>query len=148
MCAGTFRTSSSAFISYGRSPSYFGSCAQFGSDGPVSHDRTARINESSRRLTARATQYHAAGLKRERVNEVASCSRIWPITSKKRGSRERSSPPCQIRTLILPRCPEARGNIDLDLNTDSKVLRTLGPRWRKPCGSRRRIIKRFSSRRL
>ena len=31
--------------------------------------------------------------------------------SKKRGSRERSSPPCQIRTLILPRCPEARGNI-------------------------------------
>ena len=31
--------------------------------------------------------------------------------TKKRGSRERSSPPCQIRTLILPRCPEARGNI-------------------------------------
>ena len=31
--------------------------------------------------------------------------------AKKRGSRERSSPPCQIRTLILPRCPEARGNI-------------------------------------
>jgi len=31
--------------------------------------------------------------------------------AKKRGSRERSSPPCQIRTSILPRCPEARGNI-------------------------------------
>src|SRR5215470_66218 len=31
--------------------------------------------------------------------------------TKKRGPRERSSPPCQIRTLILPRCPEARGNI-------------------------------------
>jgi len=59
---------------------------------------------------------------------VASSLRIWPITTKKRGSRERSSPPCQIRTLILPRCPEARGNIDLELNTDSKVLRTLGPR--------------------
>ena len=68
--------------------------------------------------------------------------------TKKRGSRERSSPPCQNKTLILPRCPEARGNIDLDLNIDSKVLRTLEPRWRKLCGSRRRIIKRFSSRRL
>ena len=38
--------------------------------------------------------------------------------AKKRGPRERSSPPCQIRTLILPRCPEARGyifNLDLSL---------------------------------
>jgi hypothetical protein len=35
--------------------------------------------------------------------------------AKKRGPRERSPPPCQIKTLILPRCPEARGNIDLDL---------------------------------
>ena len=34
--------------------------------------------------------------------------------TKKRGSRERSSPPCQIKILILPRCPEARGNIDFD----------------------------------
>ena len=34
--------------------------------------------------------------------------------TKKRGPRERSSPPCQIKTLILPRCPEARGNIDFD----------------------------------
>jgi hypothetical protein len=49
--------------------------------------------------------------------------------AKKRGSRERSSPPCQIKILILPRCPEARGNIfNPDLNIDSKVLRTLGPR--------------------
>ena len=48
--------------------------------------------------------------------------------TKKRGSRERSPPPCQIRTLILPRCPKARGNIDLDLNIDPKVLRTLRPR--------------------
>ena len=71
--------------------------------------------------------------------------RIWPITTKKRGSRERSSPPCQIRIVILPRCPEARGNIVLDLNTDSKVLRTPGPRWREPCGSRLRTIKRFQA---
>ena len=69
--------------------------------------------------------------------------------AKKRGSRERSSPPCQIKILILPRCPEARGNIsNLDLNIDSKVLRTLGPRRREPYGSRLRTIKRFSSRRL
>jgi hypothetical protein len=47
---------------------------------------------------------------------------------KKRGSRERSSPPCQIKTLILPRCPEARGNIDLDLTLTQKFCRTLGPR--------------------
>src|SRR5262245_8325745 len=59
---------------------------------------------------------------------VASSLRIWPITTKKRGPRERSSPPCQIRTLILPRCPEARGNIAPDANADSKVLRTLEPR--------------------
>ncbi len=41
----------------------------------------------------------------------------------KRGSRERSSPPCQIEILVLPRCPEARGNIfNLDLNIDSKFF--------------------------
>ena len=69
--------------------------------------------------------------------------------AKKRGSRERSSPPCQIKILILPRCPEARGNTsNFDLNIDSKVLRTLGPRVREPYGSRLRTIKRFSSRRL
>src|SRR5262245_6973402 len=50
------------------------------------------------------------------------------IKNKKRGSRERSSPPCQIKTLILPRCPEARGNIDLDLTLTRKFCRTLGPR--------------------
>ena len=33
--------------------------------------------------------------------------------------------PVRSRTLILPRCPEARGNIDFDLNIDPKVLRTL-----------------------
>jgi hypothetical protein len=60
--------------------------------------------------------------------KCASCLRIWPITNKKRGSRERSSPPCQVRTLILPRCPEARGNIDLDLTLTRKFLRTRGPR--------------------
>jgi hypothetical protein len=49
--------------------------------------------------------------------------------TKKRGPRERSSPPCQIRTLTLPRCPEARGNIfNLDLSLTRKFLRTLGPR--------------------
>ena len=48
--------------------------------------------------------------------------------AKKRGPRERSSPPCQIKTLILPRCPETRGNIDLDLTLTRKFCRTLGPR--------------------
>ena len=47
--------------------------------------------------------------------------------TKKRGSRERSSPPCQIRILTLPRCPEARGNIVfLDLTLTRKFLRTPG----------------------
>ena len=68
--------------------------------------------------------------------------------TKKRGPRERSSPPCQVRALILPRRPEARGNIDLGLNIDSKALRTLGPRGREPFGSHLRTIKRYSSRRL
>lgn len=105
MFAGTLRNSSSGFISYGSA-------------------------SDSRRAT-RASQYHHPtdiGQSRARTCGVASSLRIWPITTKKRGSRERSSPPCQIRTLILPRCPEARGNIGLDLNTDSKVLRTSGPR--------------------
>jgi hypothetical protein len=107
MFAGTLRNSSSGFISYGSSDS---------------------------RRAARASQYHhpadigQSRNMRARNCGVASSLRIWPIAKKKRGSRERSSPPCQIRTLILPRCPEARGNIDLDLNTDSKVLRTSGPR--------------------
>src|SRR5215475_4610817 len=52
----------------------------------------------------------------------------WPIKKKKRGSRERSPPPCQIKTLILPRCPEAHGNIDLDLTLTRKFCRTLAPR--------------------
>src|SRR5215475_6295025 len=52
----------------------------------------------------------------------------WPIKKKKREPRERSPPPCQIKTLILPRCPEARGNIDLDLTLTRKFCRTLGPR--------------------
>ena len=51
---------------------------------------------------------------------IALGLRIWPKKAKKRGSRERSSPPCQVRTLILPRCPEARGNIDLDLTLTRK----------------------------
>jgi len=42
----------------------------------------------------------------------------------------------QIKILILPRCPEARGNIDFD-HADAILT-----------GSRLRIIKRFSSRRL
>src|SRR5262245_49998205 len=65
--------------------------------------------------------------KYERVT-IASCLRIWPITNKKRGPRERSSPPCQFKTLILLRCPEARGNIDLDLTLTRKFCRTPGPR--------------------
>jgi hypothetical protein len=48
--------------------------------------------------------------------------------TKKRGPRERSSPPCQVRALILPRRSEARGNIDLDLTLTRKFCRTLGPR--------------------
>jgi Protein of unknown function (DUF3551) len=83
------------------------------------------------------------------VELLASSLRIWPIT-KQRSEDRANDPrlPVRSRTLILPRCPEARGNIELDLNTDSKVLRTLGPRWRNPYGSRLRTIKRFSSRRL
>jgi hypothetical protein len=47
--------------------------------------------------------------------------------TKKRGSRERSSPPCQIMTLILPRCPEARGNIfNLDLTLTRKSCELSG----------------------
>jgi hypothetical protein len=47
--------------------------------------------------------------------------------TKKRGSREQSSPPCQIRTLILPRCPEARGNIfNLDLTLTRKFFELSG----------------------
>ena len=47
--------------------------------------------------------------------------------NKKRGSRERSSPPCQVRTLILPRCPEARGNIfDLGLTLTRKFFELSG----------------------
>ena len=46
---------------------------------------------------------------------------------KKRGSRERSPPPCQIRTLILPRCPEACGNIfNLDLTLTRKFFELSG----------------------
>jgi len=94
----------------------FGSCARPRMGQPAA----PMINEAAgvfQPFTAIATQYYAAGIGLksrtcERVNEVASCSRIWPIVkTKKRGSRERSSPPCQIRTFILPRCPEARGNI-------------------------------------
>ena len=84
-------------------------------------------------FTAIATQYYAAGIglksqTRERVNEVASYARIWPIVkTKKRGSRERSSPPCQIRTFILPRCPEARGNnFYLDLTLTRKFFELPG----------------------
>src|SRR5215475_8486894 len=47
--------------------------------------------------------------------------------AKKRGSRERSPPPCQIKTLILPQCPEARGNIDLDLTLTRKFFELSGP---------------------
>ena len=69
--------------------------------------------------------------------------------AKKQGSRERSSPPCQIRTLILPRCPEARGNIfNLDLTLTRKFFELSKPRGREPFGSRPRTIKRYSSRRL
>jgi len=46
--------------------------------------------------------------------------------AKKRGSRERSPPPCQIKTLILPQCPEARGNIDLDLTLTRKFFELSG----------------------
>jgi hypothetical protein len=58
---------------------------------------------------------------------VALCLRIWPNKAKKRGSRERSSPPCQIRTLTLPRCPEARGNIfNPDLTLTRKFFELSG----------------------
>jgi len=56
----------------------------------------------------------------------------------KRRSEDRVTDPRsrQIRTLIFPRCPEARGNIDLD---------HAGVTLTRP---RLRIIKRFSGRRL
>src|SRR5215813_1126991 len=57
---------------------------------------------------------------------VAPSGRIWPIATKKRGSRERSSLPCQIRTSILPRSPEARGNIVLDLTQTRKFFELPG----------------------
>ena len=47
--------------------------------------------------------------------------------TKKRGPRERSSPPCQIKTLILPRCPEARGNIDFDHTGANLADRVCAP---------------------
>ena len=52
---------------------------------------------------------------------VASSLRIWPITTKKRGSRERSSPPCQIRTLILPRAQRRAAVLFLDLTLTPKA---------------------------
>jgi hypothetical protein len=60
--------------------------------------------------------------------ELLMSENLAYIKNKKRGSRERSSPPCQIKTLILPRCPKARGNIDLDLTLTRKFCRTLAPR--------------------
>ena len=85
----------------------------------------------------------------ERVLSCFMLANLAYIKNKKRGSRERSSPPCQIRILTLPRCPEARGNIfNLDLHLTRKFFRPLGPRRRKPFGSRLRTIKRYSSRRL
>ena len=89
---------------------------------------------------AKAANMRASG------HGVAPSLRIWPITTKKRGSRERSSPPCQIRTLILPRAERRAAILLLTLTTDPKVLRTLAPRWREPYGSRLRTIKRFSRR--
>src|SRR5262245_37483786 len=82
---------------------------------------------------------------------MAVTANRFRMVYKKRRSEDRVNDPrlpVRSRTLILPRCPEARGNIDSDLNTDPKVLRTLGPRWRDPYGSRLRTIKRFSGRRL
>jgi hypothetical protein len=60
--------------------------------------------------------------------ELLMSENLAYIKNKKRGSRERSSPPCQIKTLILPRCPKARGNIYLDLTLTQKFCRTLAPR--------------------
>ena len=56
------------------------------------------------------------------VPENLACNK-----TKKRGPRERSSPPCQIRTLTLPRCPEARGNIfNPDLTLTRKFFELSG----------------------
>ena len=77
-----------------------------------------------------ATAQHVADAQVcERVTiELLMSENLAYIKNKKRGSRERSSPPCQIKTLILPRCPKARGNIDLDLTLTRKFCRTLAPR--------------------
>jgi hypothetical protein len=50
---------------------------------------------------------------------------------RKRRSEDRVNDPrlpVRVRTLILPRRPKARGNIDLDLTLTRKFCRTLGPR--------------------
>ena len=97
-------------------------------------DRTAGNNDVAgvfcrlpREIRNRSTCRGCANM-RASNRGIALCLRIWPNKAKKRGSRERSSPPCQIKTLILPRCPEARGNIDLDLTLTRKFCRTLVPR--------------------
>ena len=129
MFAGTLRNSSSGFISY----------------GSASDSRRAARDfaiSSSRRYRA----------KPQIVSEkLWSCFILanWPIITKKRGSRERSSPPCQIRTLILPRCPGGARAIfilTLTLTNFVKFFELPGHAWRDR--SRLRTIKRFSSRRL
>jgi hypothetical protein len=97
-------------------------------------DRTAGNNDVAgvfcrlpREIRNRSTCRGCANMRASNCG-IALCLRIWPNKAKKRGSRERSSPPCQVRTLILPRCPEARGNIDLDLTLTRKFCRTLVPR--------------------
>ena len=57
---------------------------------------------------------------------VAPSLRIWPITTKKRGSRERSSPPCQIRTLILPRAERRAAILFLTSTQTQKFFELSG----------------------
>ena len=73
-----------------------------------------------------------------RMGKLLSCFIVANLAYDKRRSEDRVTDPRsrQIKTLILPRCPKARGNIDFD-----HACATL-------TGSRLRIIKRFSSRRL
>ena len=75
-----------------------------------------------------ATAQHVADAQIcERVTiELLMSENLAYIKNKKRGSRERSPPPCQIKTLILPRCPEALGNIGLDLTLTRKFFELSG----------------------
>jgi len=68
--------------------------------------------------------------------------------AKKRGSRERSSPPCQIRSWYCRDAQRRAAILILTLTLTREFFELSGHAEHDPYGSRRRTIKRFSSRRL